>query len=145
MTEQEAITYTVDGVELSAGRLENGSLLIARADEPPSYSNLAVEIRPNPGAGATTYSSSGEWPWFKLFDYPMGASRPAFINADTLEKAVERAETRLVDTARKQAEADTMATLRSLSPPEAGELLHNQIAQWLEKKQVENQSACNNP
>lgn len=134
MTEQKAIAYTVDGVELSARKTEVGSLLIARAGEEPSYNNQAVEIRPNPGAGATVYSSSGEKPWFRLFRYPEGASRPAFATADTLEKAVARAEKPLVDAARREAEADAIALLATLAQSEAGVFLQNQIDQWLEHK-----------
>ncbi len=131
MTEQETETvrYTLDGVELTARKDENGYLLIARADKEPSRNNPAVAIRPNPRAREwTTSGSAGKW-WFKLFEHP-GSRDRAFDTADTLEKAVAKAEAKFLNAARREA----AAILASVSVEEAGEILDNQIDLWLERK-----------
>ena len=136
MTEQEAVRYTVEGVELTARKDENGRLLIARADKEPSYSNLAVEIRPNPNAGRGIVSgTAGKW-WFKLFTRP-GSGNPAFDTTDTLEKAVAKAEARLLEAAHREASDREAAALSSASVAEAGAILNNKIDQWLERKRSE--------
>ncbi len=132
MTEQEAVRYTVEGVELTARKDENGRLLIARADKEPSYSNLAVEIRPDLSVRRGIVSGTTRREWFKLFTRP-GSGGPPFGTADTLEKAVEKAETRLLEAARREVEA----ALASASIAEAGEILDNKINQWLERKRSE--------
>ena len=129
MTGQEAVRYTLDGVELTAHKDENGCLLIARADKELSHSNPMVKIQPNPRAGRAIVSgTSGKW-WFKLFNHPE-SGRPAFDTADTLEKAVEKAEAKLMEAARRE----TVADLASASVAEAGTILGNWIDQWLEHK-----------
>lgn len=136
MTEQEAVRYTLKGVELTAHKDEKGCLLIARADKETSHSNSAVEIRPNPSAGRTIGTGpAGKW-WFKLFT-PPGSGGPAFDTADMLEKAVEKAEAKLLEEARREASYREEAALASASVAKAGEILDSKIDQWLEHKRSE--------
>ena len=137
MTRPEAVRYTLEEVELTARKDENGCLLIARADQTPSHSSPAVEIRPNPSAGrAITSGSAGKW-WFKLFNHPESVHRPPFGTADTLEKAVEIAEAKLLAAARREAAHREAEALASASVEEAGKILGNRIDRWLEGKRSE--------
>ena len=130
MTEQEAVRYTVEGVELTAHKDENGCLLIARADKEPSYSsNLAVEIRPDLSVRRGMVPGTTGRKWFKLFTRP-GSGEPPFGTADTLEKAVEQAEAKLLEAAHWE----VVAALSSASGARAREILDNKIDQWLERK-----------
>ena len=136
MTGQETVRYTLDGVELTARKDESGYLLIARTDKEHSHSNPAVEIQPNPSAGQWTSGSAGKW-WFKLFEHPGSRGRPAFSTADTLEKAVEQAEARLLAAAHREAAHREAAALDSASVAEAEKILSNKIDQWFERKRSE--------
>ena len=80
MTEQEAVRYTLEGVELTAHKDENGCLLIARADKEPSYSsNLVVEIRPDLSVRRGMVPGTTRREWFKLFTRP-GSGGPLSVS-----------------------------------------------------------------
>lgn len=58
---------------------------------------------------------------------------PPFGTADTLEKAVEQAEAKLLEAAHREASHREAAALSSASGAEAGEIPDNKIDQWLER------------
>lgn len=132
MTEQEAVRYTLKGVELTAHKDENGCLLIARADKETSHSSPAVEIRPDLSVARGMVPGTTGKGWFKLFTRP-GSGGRAFSFADTLEKAVEQAEAKLLEAAHWE----VVAALSSASGADAREILDSKIDQWLEHKRSE--------